>query len=119
MGYWLILQVGAVRQPVSGGIALVMYRSVFLFVILSSASAYLRERTSGARPIVVKVLYLTGAYGLPSIALFTAVTKGVILQMPEVIGLLALSSASASYSGRLIRSTTTDVAVRCDYRRGG
>ena len=90
MGYWLILQIGAVRQPVSGGIALVMCRSAFLFVILSAASAYLRERTSGARAIVLKALYLTGAFGLPSIALFTVASRGAVLQMPEVTGPLIL-----------------------------
>jgi hypothetical protein len=63
---------------------------VFWFVVLSSASAYLRERTKGAWAIVVKALYLIGAYGLPSIALFTVVSKGAILKMPGVMGLLAL-----------------------------
>jgi hypothetical protein len=89
MGYWVILQVGGV-PPESGDIALVVYRSVFWFVILSSASAYLRGRTKGARAIVLKALYLIGAYGLPSIALFTVVSKGAILKMPEVMSLLAL-----------------------------
>jgi len=97
MGYWVILQelewlrqVGGVPPAGSGGIALGVYRSVFLFVVLSSASAYLRERTSGARAIVVKALNLIGAYGLPPIALFTVVSKGAILKMPEVMSLLVL-----------------------------
>ena len=90
MGYWAILQVGGVPPAGSGDIALVVYRSVFWFVILSSASAYLRERTKGSRAIVLKALYLIGAYGLPSIALFTVVSKGAILKMPEVMSLLAL-----------------------------
>lgn len=88
IGYWLILEVGGVRSAERGGIALVMCCSAFLFVILSSASAYLRERTSGARAIAVKTLYLTGAHGLPSIALFTVASKGAVLRMPEVMGLL-------------------------------
>jgi hypothetical protein len=33
MGYWVILQVGGVPPAESGGIALVVYRSVFWFVI--------------------------------------------------------------------------------------
>ena len=97
MGYWVILQelewlrqVGGVPPAESGGIALGVYRSVFLFVVLSSASAYLRERTSGAWAIVVKALNLIGAYGLPPIALFTVVSKGAILKMPEVMSLLVL-----------------------------
>jgi hypothetical protein len=90
MGYWVILQVGGVPPAESGGIALVVYRSVFWFVILSSASAYLRERTKGVSAIVVKALYLIGAYGLPSIALFTVVSKGAVLKMPEVMSLLVL-----------------------------
>ena len=90
LGYWVILQIGGVPPAESGNIALVVYRSVFWFVILSSASAYLRERTKGARAIVLKALYLIGAYGLPSIALFTVASKGVILRMPEVMSLLAL-----------------------------
>ena len=97
MGYWVILQelkwlrqVGGVPPAGSGGIALGVYRSVFLFVVLSSASAYLRERTSGAGAIVVKALNLIGAYGLPPIALFTVVSKGAILKMPEVMSLLVL-----------------------------
>jgi hypothetical protein len=90
MGYWVILQAGGLPPAESGGIAPVLYRSVFWFVILSSASAYLRERTNGARVIVVKTLYLIGAYGLPSIALFTVVSKGAVLKMPEVMSLLAL-----------------------------
>jgi hypothetical protein len=90
MGYWVILQVGGLPPAESGGIALVVYRSVFLFVILSSASAYLRERTMGAWAIVVKALNLIGAYGLPPIALFTVVSKGAILKMPEVMSLLVL-----------------------------
>ena len=90
MGYWLILQLGGVRPAESGGIALVMCCSAFLFVILTSASAYLRERTSGARAIVVKALYLTGAYGLPPIALFAVASRGAVLQRPEVMGLIIL-----------------------------
>jgi hypothetical protein len=90
MGYWVILQVGGVPPAESGGIALVVYRSVFWFVILSSASAYLRERTKGVSAIVVKALYLIGAYGLPPIALFTVVSKGAVLKMPEVMSLLVL-----------------------------
>ena len=90
MGYWVILQFGGVRPTESGGIALVVYRSVFWFVILSSASAYLRERTKGASAIVLKALYLMGAYGLPPIALFTVASKGAILKMPEVMSLMAL-----------------------------
>jgi hypothetical protein len=35
-------------------------------------------------------LYLIGAYGLPSIALPTLVSKGAILKMPGVMSLLAL-----------------------------
>jgi hypothetical protein len=90
MGYWVILQVGGVPPAENGDVALVVYRSVFWFVILSLASAYLRERTKGAWAIAVEALYLIGAYGLPSIALFTLVSKGAILKMPEVISLLAL-----------------------------
>jgi hypothetical protein len=90
MGYWVILQVGDVPPAESGGIALVLYSSVFLFIILSSASAYLRERTNGARAIVVKALYLTGLYGLSPIALFTVASRGAVLQMPGVIALLIL-----------------------------
>jgi len=97
IGYWVILQelewlrqVGGVPPAGSGGIALGVYRSVFLFVVLSSASAYLRERTSGAWAIVVKALNLIGAYGLPPIALFTVVSKGAILKKPEVMSLLVL-----------------------------
>jgi hypothetical protein len=40
--------------------------------------------------IAVKALYLIGAYGLPSIALFTVVSKGAILKMPGVLSLLFL-----------------------------
>jgi hypothetical protein len=90
MGYWVILRVGGVSATDSGGIALVVYSSMFWFVILCSASAYLRERTSGAWAIVVKALHLIGAYGLPSIVLFTAVSKGAILRLPEVMSLLVL-----------------------------
>jgi hypothetical protein len=90
IGYWVILQVGGVRQAESSGIALVMYRSAFLFVVLSAASAYLRERTSGARAAVKTGLYLTGAFGIPPIVLFTVVSKGAILRMPEIVGLLVL-----------------------------
>jgi hypothetical protein len=90
MGYWVILQVGGVPPAESGGIALVVYRSVFWFVILSSASAYLRERTKSVSAIVVKALYLFGAYGIPPIALFTVVSKGAILKMPGVMSLLFL-----------------------------
>ena len=90
LGYWVILQLGGVRSGERGGIALVMCCSALLFVILSSASAYLRERTNGVRAIVVKALFLTGAYGLPSIALFTVASRGAILQRSEVLGLLTL-----------------------------
>jgi hypothetical protein len=90
LGYWVALQVGGVPPTESGGLALVVYRSVFWFVILSSASAYLLERTKGAWATVAKALYLIGAYGLPPIALFTAVSKGAILKMPEVMCLLVL-----------------------------
>ena len=45
---------------------------------------------SGARAIVVKALFLTGAYGLPSIALFTVASRGAVVQRPEVLGLLIL-----------------------------
>ena len=84
LGYWVILQFGEVPPPRSRGIALVVYRSVFWFVILSSVSAYLRERTKGASAVVTKTFYLIGAYGLPSIALFTVVSKGAILVRPVV-----------------------------------
>jgi hypothetical protein len=90
MGYWVILEVGGVPPAERGGIALVLYGSVFWFLLLSSASAYLRERTKGVSAIVAKALYLIGAYGLPSIALFAAVSKGAILKMPEVMSLLVL-----------------------------
>ena len=90
MGYWPILQIGGVQPAERGGIALVMCGSAFLFVILTSASAYVRERTSGARTIVIKALYLTGVYGLPPVALFTVASSGAVLQRPEVMGLLIL-----------------------------
>jgi hypothetical protein len=90
MGYWVILQVGGVPPTESDGVALVVYSSVFWFVVLSLASAYLRERTKRASAIVVKALYLFGAYGLPPIALFTVVSKGAILRMPGVMSLLFL-----------------------------
>jgi hypothetical protein len=89
-GYWIIQQVGGVPPAESGGIAMVVYSSVFWFVILSSASAYLRERTKSVSAIVVRALYLMGACGLPSIALFTVVSKGAILKMPGVMSLLFL-----------------------------
>lgn len=90
MGYWAILQIGGVWPAESGGISLVMGSSAFLFVILSLASAYLRERKSGARAIVVKTLFLTAAHGLPAIALFTVASRGAVLRMPTVMGLLIL-----------------------------
>jgi hypothetical protein len=90
LGYWVVLQVGGVRSAERGGIALVICCSALLFIILSSASAYLQERTNGARAIVVKAVFLNGAYGLPSIALFTVASRGAVLQRPEVLGLLML-----------------------------
>jgi len=51
MGYWVILQVGGVRPADRRGIALAGFGSALLFVILSSASAYLlkRRRCAGYR----------------------------------------------------------------------
>jgi hypothetical protein len=90
LGYWVILQVGGLRPADRGGVAPVMYGSVFVFVILSSASAYLCERKSGARAIAVKTLYLLGAHGLPAIALFAIASRGAVFEMREVIVLLIL-----------------------------
>lgn len=90
LGYWAILQVGGIRPTERDGIALVVCCSAFLFIVLSSASAYLRERVSGPRAIAIQTLHLTGAHGLASIALFTVASKGAVLRMPEVVGLLIL-----------------------------
>ena len=90
MGYWVILQVGGVRPADRRGIALAGFGSALLFVILSSASAYLLKRRSGARAIVVKTLFLMGAHGLPSIAIFAIASRGAVLRMPEVAALLVL-----------------------------
>lgn len=90
MGYWAILRVGGVRAAERGGIALIVGCSALLFVVLSLASAYLRERTNGRRGIAIKTLYLIGAHGLPPIALFTIASRGAVLKMPEVIGLSVL-----------------------------
>jgi hypothetical protein len=73
-----------------GGIALIVGCSAFLYVVLSLASAYLRERTNGRRGIVINTLYLIEAHGLPPIALFTIASRGAVLKMPEVIGLFVL-----------------------------
>jgi len=90
LGYWAILQVGNPRPADRDGIALVLWGSAFLFVILSAASAYLRERASGARAVAAKTLFFTGAYGLPCIGLFGVASRGAVLKMPEVTGLLIL-----------------------------
>ena len=90
MGYWAILRVGGVRSVERRGLALIVCYSVFFFVVLSLAAAYLRERTNGRRGIVIKTLYLIGAHGLPPIALFTIASRGAVLKMPEVIGLFVL-----------------------------
>ena len=90
MGYWAILRVGGVRSAERGGIALIVCCSVLLFVVLSFASAYLRERMNGRLGIVIKTLYFIGAHGLPPIALFTIASRGAVLKMPEVIGLFVL-----------------------------
>ena len=65
MAYWAILQLGGVRPAERDGIALVVCCSAFLFVILSSASAYLRERASGARAIAVKPCISPGLMAFP------------------------------------------------------
>ena len=43
-----------------------------------------------APAIVVKTLFLTGAHGLPSIALFTVASRGAVLRMRELVGRLVL-----------------------------
>ena len=90
MGYWAMLRVGGVRPAERGGIAQVVWCSALLFVVLSLASAYLRERTSSRPGIVIKTLYVIGAHGLPPIALFIIASRGAVLKMPEVIGLFVL-----------------------------
>jgi hypothetical protein len=90
LGYWSILQVGGVQPPRKAGIVLVVCVSALLFVILTAASAYLRERHRGVKAMVVKTLYLSAAHGLPSIGLFTIASKGAVLEMPEVTGVLVM-----------------------------
>ena len=89
MGYWAILRVGDARPAERGGIALIVCWSAFLFVVLSLASAYLREKTN-RRGIVIRTLYLIGAHGLPAIALFTIASRGAVLRMPEVACIFVL-----------------------------
>jgi hypothetical protein len=90
MGCWLLLQLGGVRPAESREIVRVMYSAGAIFIVLTGTSAYIRERKSGPRAVFVKMLYLVAAYALPSLALFTAVSRGTILQMPEVVGLSIL-----------------------------
>jgi len=90
MGCWLLLQLSGVSRQDSGGTALVMYCSFFLFLGFNATAAYLREPLSGVRAVIVKTLYLTGVFGLPAIAIFSATSRGAILQMPEVVGLFIL-----------------------------
>ena len=88
LGYLAILQVGGVRAADGPGVALTMYVSVLLFVTSTAVSAYVAQRKGGARAIFLKFLFLTGAYGLPVIALFTVASRGAVLRMPEIVGLL-------------------------------
>ncbi len=90
MGYWLILQLGGLAPGQRGGPTLVLWSSVALFLALSAAAAYLAERSRGVRAVGCKALFFMGAYGLPCIALFTLTSKGEILKMPGVMGLVVL-----------------------------
>jgi hypothetical protein len=88
LGYLVILQVGGVRPTQTFGVALTMCGAMLLFVTLTALSAYLRERNNGARAIFLKFLFLSGTYGLPGIALFAMASRGAVLRMPVVMGLL-------------------------------
>jgi hypothetical protein len=90
VGYWLVLQHVDAQSADAAGAAILMSLSALLFVALSAASAYLGDRTRGARAIVLKALFLTGVHGLPCIALFTVASRGAILRMPEPIVLTAV-----------------------------
>lgn len=90
LGYWAILQIGGVQPADRSGVEWVLGWSVLLFVGLSVASAIVGQRRSGARVIGAKALFYAGVYGLPAIALFTVASKGAVLRMPEVMGLVML-----------------------------
>jgi len=90
LGYWAILQLGGLHPSQKGKIALIVAVSTILFLTLSVVSAYLRERTHGARAVAVKALYQTGVYGLPPVGLFAVVSKGEVLHMPEVAAIFIL-----------------------------
>ena len=90
MGYWLILQLGGLGPGQRGGPALVLCGSLTLFLGLSAAAAYVGERSRGVRAVGCRALFFMGVYGLPCVALFTLTSKGEILKMPGVLGLVVL-----------------------------
>jgi Sec-independent protein secretion pathway component TatC len=90
MGYWAILDLGGVRSGERSEIVSTVIRSALLFFVLSLASAWLQERKSGVRRIVMKTLYVTGVHGIAPMALFTLASSGAVLRMPGAAGLLVL-----------------------------
>src|SRR5262249_50241054 len=85
-----MLQAGGARPEDRGGIALVLWSSALLFLILSGAAGFVGARTSGPRAIVRNALYAMGVHGLTVIALFAVASKGAVLQVPGVSALLAV-----------------------------
>jgi hypothetical protein len=90
LGYWAILQLGGLQAADIPGVAWTLISSAFLFLFLSAASAWLATRAGGARAIFARTLFLSAAYGLPCIALFTVASRGAVLQMRGALVLLLL-----------------------------
>jgi Mn2+/Fe2+ NRAMP family transporter len=84
VGSWLLLQLGGVTPPEGFATAMVMYGAAVTFIACVAGAAYLRERLNGSLAVWRRALFLAGAFGLPVPIFYIAVSRGAVLQLPEI-----------------------------------
>lgn len=84
VGSWLLLQLGGVTPSEGFTTALVMYAGASAFLACVAGAAYLRERQNGSHAVWRRALFLMGAFGIPVPIFYIAVSRGAVLQLPEI-----------------------------------
>jgi hypothetical protein len=63
---------------------MVMYGAAVTFIACVAGAAYLRERQNGSLAVWRRALFLAGAFGVPVPIFYIAVSRGAVLQLPEI-----------------------------------
>lgn len=83
---WFLVAPSAWRRTPSEGLStvMVMYGGASAFIACVAGAAYLRERQNAIHAVWGRALFLTGAFGVPIPVFYIAVSRGTVLQLPEI-----------------------------------